>query len=169
MHFIIYNCQFFLSECLPGFIKHKGRCLLECPQQYYPSFLDDYQYSTLEESNKKLIRSICLPCHYTCEHCSGSNDYQCTSCFPDAVLTSINNYENYCYPHSIITNIELSKWYTRVYVLLWIILFLFILVMIAYIVHERRMRKQLLNETDTINSSSKIEHNKKTTVYSDSD
>ncbi|KAF5294709.1 hypothetical protein FQA39_LY00193 [Lamprigera yunnana] len=158
-------------ECSPNHIKHNGRCYSECPERFYPSFLDTADNETeFHDDNNK--HNVCLACHYTCKHCLGSNDYHCTACYPDAKLTYISNIENYCYPNYVISNIQLEKLYFKVYMFLWIIFVLFIFAVVFYIIRERKLRKNLINEImqyNTIKNIRQMEHNVKTIVYSDSE
>lgn len=157
-------------ECLPNYFNHDGRCYSDCPEQFYASFLDTRDRNRTLENYEN--RNVCLACHYTCRHCSGSNDYQCAACYPDAMLTHISSLENYCYPIYIVTNLQLEKLYFKVYVFLWVIFVLFILAVVFYIIRERRLRNSLMNEIlqfNTIKNIRQMEHNVKTTVYSDSD
>lgn len=40
----------------------------------------------------------CAPCHFSCLKCLGPNDYDCTACAPDSLLTDKNSKETYCAP-----------------------------------------------------------------------
>ncbi|KAF2882899.1 hypothetical protein ILUMI_23285 [Ignelater luminosus] len=161
----------FCIECPSNYILHQGKCLLECPEHLYPSYLDA-QKSEHGNKNLQALQSVCLHCHYTCKNCSGSSDYQCTACYPDALLVTSNNLESYCYPNFAVGNLQMEKWYFRAYLLLWLVILLFIFVLIYYIILEKRLRKKLHREApqiDIISNIRKIEHNIKTAVYSDSD
>lgn len=40
----------------------------------------------------------CAACHFSCLKCSGPNDYDCTACTPDSLLTEKSAKETYCAP-----------------------------------------------------------------------
>lgn len=51
------------DACVVGFKQHNGRCVEECPSTGY--------YLGQEKRAE-----ACIPCYYSCETCSGPNDYQ---------------------------------------------------------------------------------------------
>uniref|UniRef100_A0A224XK28 furin n=1 Tax=Panstrongylus lignarius TaxID=156445 RepID=A0A224XK28_9HEMI len=80
-------------ECSPGYYLWQGHCEVKCPSGTYAT------------------NSVCTPCHYTCEHCTGTNDYECTQCYPDAEFYNVSSFESYCYPKSILPWLNYTKWY----------------------------------------------------------
>lgn len=97
----------FLSECTGSLFLWNGKCEETCPTG---TFLSEPK--------------TCQKCHYTCASCSGSFDYQCTACFGDAFLET-SAFESYCYPKSLKTAIDYTKWY------IWTCLILTINVVVA--------------------------------------
>ena len=51
------------DACVVGFKQHNGRCVEECPQTGF--------YLGQEKRAE-----ACVPCYYSCETCTGPNDYQ---------------------------------------------------------------------------------------------
>lgn len=78
----------------------------------------------MESSSPKLPR-ICLPCHYTCAACAGPQDSQCQACLEDAQLVNLTDTEQkfYCYPKTLVPQIESANWHYRLNVALSIVLF----------------------------------------------
>lgn len=146
-----------------------GQCVLSCPEKYYPSsyLSDNKNVEELEYST-----NVCLPCHYSCHECHGSNDYECLSCYPDASLIQHNSEESYCYPKAIISSIQSEEWYFRACVLLWVILILFVLFAAFYLARLRSIGSDVKDEAmqfKTLRKIRKIERDIQTSVYSDSD
>lgn len=100
-HYLIY---IFLGQ---------NRTLLSCPDGYYEKNMEE-----VEES----MNYTCGLCHYTCKTCNGSLDYDCLTCFPDAVLTNQSPSENYCYPISISWIIHVHSMYTMFFVILFVLM-----------------------------------------------
>lgn len=153
------------TVCKMDYYLYNNNCYKECPLHTYVVEID--------ESNRGgFIQSVCVPCHYSCETCNGSNDYQCTSCYPDEILIKRSNGENYCFPNAIRTKINAEVWYFWVCLLLVVILVILISSMILYIIHERRvhqMRKSEFLHLDSLRNIREIEKKVKSAVYSDSD
>ncbi|EAR87301.2 hypothetical protein TTHERM_00056150 (macronuclear) [Tetrahymena thermophila SB210] len=68
----------------------------QCQQNYYDDGQStdcvkcpDGQYFGMLNDNQK----GCLPCHFSCKHCSGPNINQCTKCYNDSFL---QNSDGYC-------------------------------------------------------------------------
>ncbi len=51
------------SICNPDFLLLNGRCVSKCPDEGF-------------YMGKENHRDACLPCYYSCQTCSGPNDYQ---------------------------------------------------------------------------------------------
>lgn len=49
-------------ECMDEFFLHEGKCVQECPSQFYP-----------EDKH-------CFPCHADCKDCNGPDSDDCTAC-----------------------------------------------------------------------------------------
>ncbi|XP_054285539.1 furin-like protease 1, isoforms 1/1-X/2 isoform X1 [Macrosteles quadrilineatus] len=104
----ISGCKKTTETCLVcdiGWRLAEGFCHRQCPEGFYPE---------LPEANiarkSPQTQAFCARCHYSCRSCSGPNDYQCTLCFGDALLVS-SDQETYCYPRSLATAVDISKWY----------------------------------------------------------
>jgi furin len=89
----------FCKTCVAGYLALNGRCVTSCPQQGY------YQ----ARSN---MSDHCFQCYYTCETCTGSNDYQCLSCYGDAQIEITPGGESYCHNKNLIFKVfSTSRWY----------------------------------------------------------
>lgn len=148
-------------------VLHNGKCVHECPNQFYNSY-NDYQ---LKQDTVEKIHGYtnqCIACHYTCKTCVGSNDYQCSSCFPDAILYIQNDNEFYCYPKILLSDILSGVWYFRTFLVLIIVIILLLGFGLWKIVTRRQQFAQFAH-LDTIKHIRDIEKNVKNSVYSDSD
>ncbi|XP_026493492.2 furin-like protease 1 isoform X2 [Vanessa tameamea] len=69
---------------------------------------------------------ICLPCHYTCATCTGPHNSQCSSCLDDAQLYNMSDVESklYCYPKTVLPQINDANWHYKVNLILTIALIL---------------------------------------------
>ncbi|XP_031762997.2 furin-like protease 1 isoform X3 [Galleria mellonella] len=76
--------------------------------------------------NLETSPSVCLPCHYTCATCSGPHENQCTSCSEDAQIYNLTDVELkvYCYPNTIVPQLNNANWHYRLNVALSIVLFI---------------------------------------------
>lgn len=148
-------------------VLHDGKCVHACPDQFYNSY-NDYQskQATVEEMLGYVNQ--CIACHYTCKTCIGSNDYQCSSCFPDAILYTQTNNEYYCYPKILLSDILSGVWYFRTFLVLIALIVLLVGVVIWKIIAKRRKFADFI-QLDTIRHIRDIEKNVKNSVYSDSD
>ncbi|XP_014244560.1 furin-like protease 1 isoform X2 [Cimex lectularius] len=84
-------------ECSKGWFLINGRCEQFCPFKTYKH------------------GEHCESCHYSCKSCSGPNDYECTECFPDALLYT-SDFERFCYPKALLLTINYNKWYFRTFI-----------------------------------------------------
>ncbi|XP_049872049.1 furin-like protease 1 isoform X2 [Pectinophora gossypiella] len=140
-------------ECAKGLHLYDGRCYEHCPDSTYasealterssrrrnltyyaqgssgaakrqdsPSALEAADMEPLAQSKSPLI---CLPCHYTCATCSGPHNRQCLSCLDDAELFNQTDVESklYCYPKTVMPQINNANWHYRVNIGLSILLF----------------------------------------------
>ncbi|XP_042864322.1 furin-like protease 1 isoform X4 [Penaeus japonicus] len=108
-----------LLQCEKNHLLHEGVCVASCPENYYGWF---------PERLGATGPPTCRPCHYTCRSCSGPQDYECLSCWGDAVLYNAYKGQNYCHPSTLHDAYEsLQSWYKF---LLGILLCLLILVLI---------------------------------------
>ena len=109
------------EKCDPNFFMIDGECQHDCPEKGYYKGMSNHQ-------------NTCLPCYYSCKTCSGPNDYQCSSCYDDAVLEEESHAQSYCHNKSLIDKmIHSSRWY---YVLSigFLVNFCIIIVLVIYIV-----------------------------------
>lgn len=76
-------------------------------------------------ANETKIPLTCLPCHYTCATCIGPYNYQCLSCPDDAQLFNLTDTELkfYCYPNTLLSQINDASWYYNINVALCVVLF----------------------------------------------
>ncbi|XP_030762286.1 furin-like protease 1, isoforms 1/1-X/2 isoform X1 [Sitophilus oryzae] len=124
----------FCLECFPNFVLHNGTCLKRCPEGLYDSAND---LNVNSEKNALLSKGKCVPCHYSCRACSGSLDYQCTECYPDAELYSPSVLENYCYPISMMSEVLSTKWYYNIFLFVIVCLSLVFVFLIYFYVKRK--------------------------------
>lgn len=141
-------------------------CVPSCPDQYYNSY---YDYKAKSADEEDFIGNVnqCIPCHYTCRICNGSNDYQCAACFPDALLFERSTVEFYCYPSSVVNDILSEKWNFRMFVLLGIVLVVVVTLALWKICSNNNEVK--FRHLDTLKHIRDVERSAKGSVYSDSD
>ncbi|XP_022901691.1 furin-like protease 1 isoform X2 [Onthophagus taurus] len=155
-------------ECEDGLFVFEGKCVDKCPERYYPSTLETKIKDTAEEIGS--TKKVCLSCHYTCRICSGSNDYQCTECYPDAILTNPKESESYCYPLSMRVKIEDEKWYFRIFMLLtFFFVIFFILLVLWYIRYRKDMSYRFTGIDSSDEKIREMERKVRTAIYSDSE
>ncbi|KAL1454079.1 hypothetical protein WDU94_010366 [Cyamophila willieti] len=94
-------------DCGAGYFLHNGKCTVKCPVGTYPDS----------------IANQCQPCHYSCKRCAGSNNDQCTLCYPDATL-----HNSLCVPSILLEDLNTTLWYQRVLQILYINLLILLLV-----------------------------------------
>lgn len=147
---------------------HNNKCVQACPDQFYNSY-NDYQskQGTVEEILGYVNQ--CIPCHYTCKTCTGSNDYQCSSCFPDALLYTQNPNELYCYPKILVSDVLSGVWYFRTFLVLVFTLLLLTALGLWKMLSRRKKITNFDDQMDTIRHIRDIEKSVKSSVYSDSD
>jgi hypothetical protein len=132
---------------------YDGRCYEHCPAGTYPSEVFDRRTRkrNLTEAGLVVMKRqgsdepkptaieaadmepeslpgspyICLQCHYTCATCSGPLNSQCSSCLNDATLVNLTDIEVkfFCYPKTLLPQIESANWHYRLNVALSIVLF----------------------------------------------
>jgi len=113
--------------CAVPHILHLGRCVQQCPHQGF------FQGSANSSAT-------CLPCYYSCQSCTGPNDYQCSTCYGDAELDSNSDSGSFCHNKGLIFKIfSSSRWY---YVLSigFLVNFLIVIVLVLYIIRRKRAK-----------------------------
>ncbi|XP_066953849.1 furin-like protease 1 [Macrobrachium rosenbergii] len=119
-------------ECSDGKIMHSGGCLSNCPERFFV-----WDPSEVGASGTK----NCRPCHYSCLHCTGPQDYQCKECWGDALLNKVSESESYCHPHALLTAYRSQQsWYNH---LLFVLMGLLVLVLILAVMVIRGYRKSV--------------------------
>ncbi|KAL3289645.1 hypothetical protein HHI36_023054 [Cryptolaemus montrouzieri] len=112
-------------ECAANYTLRHGVCEPSCPAGYFRKFRKIFT-----ETNLTISNITCAPCHYTCRTCKGTLDYDCLTCFPDAILTNLNQNEYYCYPNSISWVLETQSMYYMFFLILFILItMLFVAIM----------------------------------------
>lgn len=160
-------CKLLLfSECSTNLVLHNNECIDTCPEQYYNSY-SDYQSKQGTVEEMKYVNQ-CIACHYTCKTCVGSSDYQCSSCFPDALLYTQNPNEFYCYPKILISDVLSSAWYFRTFLVVTAATLLLAGLGLWKMFTKKRKATDFV-QMDTIRHIRDIEKNVKNSVYSDSD
>lgn len=134
---------FSVLECIPNMLLHNGTCLSKCPHKFYDSRNDLNQNA--EETNFP-NSAKCLECHYSCKTCTGSMDYQCTQCFPDALLYNASSIESYCYPSRILTEVISEKWYYRV--ILVVIAWCLLSLILGFVYYKKKPKGYRRLETE---------------------
>lgn len=132
---------------MKGLHLYSGQCYSHCPDSTYGSEVtaerssrrrilestlakrQDGKPSALEAQDMQVALDAaprtCLPCHYTCSKCSGSDDSQCLTCPEDAQLINLTVTESklYCYPNSVVAHLSDDTWHYSIYVGLSVFLF----------------------------------------------
>ena len=76
---------------------------------------------------------VCNRCHYSCKHCFGRNDNECSQCFSDAIL----HRNGHCFARELVQEVTaLEKWYTAVAVVFLCLCFV-ILTLVIYIITDK--------------------------------
>ncbi|XP_055850087.1 furin-like protease 1 [Episyrphus balteatus] len=104
-------------ECKDPTYLFNGKCYTKCPEQTFAisevlptehdalfNDLDEIQKhmktrSTLDEAllDDGSLKNMCAICDKSCLHCSGPSPAQCTACFPESRLKTVNNLEGFCF------------------------------------------------------------------------
>ncbi|XP_063627129.1 furin-like protease 1 isoform X2 [Cydia splendana] len=89
-----------------------------------PNALEAADMEALDTTAKSPL--VCLPCHYTCATCSGPHNSQCLSCLDDARLFNMSDVEPrlYCYPNTVLPQIDNANWHYRLNIALSLALFI---------------------------------------------
>ncbi|XP_026461499.1 furin-like protease 1 [Ctenocephalides felis] len=146
---ISYNDNHNCLECMPDTYLFEGHCYTNCPAKSFLSAKPTWLPATRNHNKKHLLENlwsslaarnghrvqrqveeinrnsdmmVCLHCHYSCLTCRGPNDHECSTCNEDAVLTNKTNNENFCYPLTIMPQIQDSAWFYRLYVTLIVVI-----------------------------------------------
>lgn len=155
------NILFSVSiECAKGLHLYNDRCYAHCPDSTYASEMSTrssrrrnltyFSESTVmkrQGGSTTALEAIdlepglktpltCLPCHYTCATCVGPHNNQCTSCLEDAQLFNLTDTEPklYCYPNSVLSQINDANWHYRLNVALSVVLFVISFVSLYFLV-----------------------------------
>lgn len=108
-----YGLDVLFAECVPGLALLHGGCVSRCPDTFYvesrgqPSLQPDSVRSDLN-----IIHYVCMPCHYSCQTCSGPMDDECSSCFDDAKIhreATTTTDKAHCYPSDLMTTLDTSN------------------------------------------------------------
>ncbi|XP_076261452.1 furin-like protease 1 [Rhynchophorus ferrugineus] len=145
----------FCLDCYPDFVWHNGSCLLRCPAGFYDSKND---LNPNAERTSYSMPNKCIKCHYTCKTCIGSFDYQCTNCFSDAELYSSTQFQNYCYPIQLISEIHSRKW-NMISMLLLLFAFIIALILIYLCFYLRNNTEGYVNIPTEVDEIRKLESN----------
>ncbi|KAF7267577.1 hypothetical protein GWI33_019215 [Rhynchophorus ferrugineus] len=145
----------FCLDCYPDFVWHNGSCLLRCPAGFYDSKND---LNPNAERTSYSMPNKCIKCHYTCKTCIGSFDYQCTNCFSDAELYSLTQFQNYCYPIQLISEIHSRKW-NMISMLLLLFAFIIALILIYLCFYLRNNTEGYVNIPTEVDEIRKLESN----------
>ncbi|CAH0758094.1 unnamed protein product [Diatraea saccharalis] len=88
----------------------------------------------LEPAEQQSTPLVCLQCHYTCATCTGPLNSQCSSCLNDARLVNQSDVELklYCYPITVLPQIENVYWQYKVNIALSVILFVISFICLYY-------------------------------------
>ncbi|CAG2171642.1 unnamed protein product [Oppiella nova] len=120
-------CTKQIENCLPGYLLFNDGCIESCPEGY---FMVEKSAKLDEQSNTSVV---CNRCHYSCKHCFGSNDNECSQCFSDATL----HRNGHCFAKELVQEVmALEKWYTAVAVVFLCLCFV-ILTLVVYIITDK--------------------------------
>ncbi|XP_063383230.1 furin-like protease 1 isoform X2 [Cydia fagiglandana] len=112
--------------------RRRNLTYLETPQLRKRQGTDDDAPTALEAADMEALDTtaksplVCLPCHYTCATCSGPHNSQCLSCLDDARLFNMSDVEPrlYCYPNTVLPQIDNANWHYRLNIALSLALFI---------------------------------------------
>lgn len=106
--------------------------------QGQPSLQPD---TTLDSSNR--LHYVCLPCHYSCQTCSGPSDDECVSCYEDAKLHRVTTESTndprtttdkaHCYPVALMDTLDRSDLSHRVLLIIVALSIVFIIFMLSFL------------------------------------
>ena len=115
----------------------------------------------MEPSNYSKTPLVCLPCHYTCATCAGPSGSQCSSCLDDAQLFNQSDVEPkfYCYPKTVLPQINNANWHYKMNMVLVIALVIVIIISLYIIVCVLK-RKGIYCCGNNYDSNIKIAYNK---------
>lgn len=99
-------------------------------------------------------QKMCAACHFSCLKCGGPNDYDCTACAPDALLTEKNAKEQYCASITTMTSdpdVRISK---SMYIFLLVLgpalsILLFVIV-ISWIMKQKCFNRRKATKPDYV-------------------
>ncbi|CAL8087295.1 unnamed protein product [Orchesella dallaii] len=109
-------------ECVPGLALLHAGCVSQCPATF---FVESRGHPSLQpdtEDSSNSIHYACLPCHYSCQSCSGPNDDECVTCHGDAKLHRVSAEEGdpagtdkaHCYPTDLLAALDSSGVWHRI-------------------------------------------------------
>ncbi|XP_034241763.1 furin-like protease 1 isoform X2 [Thrips palmi] len=110
-------------ECAPNLWLWQGQCEEKCPNR---------TYGTVDPASHI---AVCTWCHYSCKHCTGPNDYECTACFGDAAMYKPRESETFCYPKTLLPSMDTALWYQRTVAVFSIAIVLLIIVIVFMVVN----------------------------------
>jgi len=128
------------GACELGYRVLAGRCVKECPKEGF--------YQGVSNNT-----AACLDCYYSCQTCSGPNDYECTSCYGDAELDESSSLGKYCHNKTLIFKIfSSSRWY---YILSigFVVNFIIVILLVLYILRWRRAKAGKTSLLDRVKNS----------------
>merc|ERR1719334_1672555 len=128
------------ATCQAGFRLLAGRCLRQCPPEGY--------YEGIANNT-----ATCLECYYTCQTCTGSNDYECSSCYGDAELDDSSSVGKYCHNKSLVFKIfSSSRWY---YILSigFVVNFIIVILLVLYIFRWRSSKAGKVSLLERVKNS----------------
>ncbi|XP_031837292.1 furin-like protease 1 isoform X1 [Nomia melanderi] len=135
-------------ECKPNWYYHNGNCVYECPTK---------TYGVADET-----KAVCSPCHYSCLTCSGPLDSQCSTCYEDSELSTIN--DSQCVLKDLSWTMQSTVWFYRMSVLFVINLAVLIVAPPVYLIVNwySRSKNSLNYGYSKISDSSNGDANKDT-------
>jgi len=128
------------GDCEVGYRTLAGRCVKECPSE---GFYEGVSNNT----------AACLDCYYSCQTCSGPNDYECMSCYGDAELDESSSLGKYCHNKTLVFKIfSSSRWY---YILSigFIVNFIIVVLLVLYIFRWRQAKAGKTSLLDRVKNS----------------
>lgn len=132
----------YFSECYPGLALLHGGCVSRCPETFYVETRGESSLqpdTSLDSANT--LHYECLPCHYSCQTCSGPSDDECVSCHQDAKLHRVTEEsitdprtvtdKAHCYPLILMDSLERSDLSHRILILVIVMSVALIIVMVS--------------------------------------
>ncbi|KAK3877496.1 hypothetical protein Pcinc_017822, partial [Petrolisthes cinctipes] len=132
-------------DCERGQYLESGRCVASCSEGHYV-----WNPRQLGAEGPP----ACRHCHYSCRTCSGPQDYQCQSCWGDAIMYTPTKGQNLCQPRSLLEAYQSQQWWYSGMVVTVVSLLLVVLILAVFILRAQfTSSRTLLNHATALPGS----------------